>query len=193
MKKKKWVLDPMHSEILFKVKHLMITTVTGHFGAFEAEATTEGDNFDRTAGISFIADIHSIYTNNTQRDEHLKSPDFFNADRYPKLKFTAKEYHAANGELKGDLTIRDITKPITFQVEFNGIAKDPMGQVKAGFSLHGKISRKEFGLQWSAVTEAGAVVVGDEVKIIADIQFTNTQAGTEDRGTEIMTEEKINV
>jgi len=110
MKKVKWILDPMHSEIMFKVKHLMITTVTGHFGTFNAEATTGDDNFNQATEISFNADVNSIYTNNAQRDTHLKSPDFFDAGMYPRLEFTAKNYNAADGELKGDLIIRDHQK-----------------------------------------------------------------------------------
>lgn len=175
MNKIKWTLDPMHSEILFKVKHLMLTRVTGHFGSFKAEATTEGDDFNQTSAISFIAEVNSLYTNNGQRDNHLKSPDFFNADEFPELKFEANTFDASKGQLKGDLTIRGITKPITFQTEFNGTTKDPMGMTKAGFSLQGKLNRKEFGLHWNALTEAGGVVVADEVKILAEIQFVKQQ------------------
>ncbi|HSU27916.1 MAG TPA: YceI family protein [Chitinophagaceae bacterium] len=180
MKKTKWILDPMHSEILFKVKHLMLTTVTGHFGSFKAEATTEDDAFNRTTDISFTADVDSLYTNNSQRDNHLKSPDFFNAEQYPKLEFAAKDYDAARGELKGDLTIRGITKPVIFKAAFSGTTADPYGQTKAGFSLSGKLNRKDFGLHWNTLTEAGGVVVGDEVKIFAEIQFTREAAKSEE-------------
>jgi polyisoprenoid-binding protein YceI len=191
MKKIKWILDPMHSEILFKVKHLMITTVTGHFGTFKAEAITEGDNFNRTTDIRFTADVHSLYTNNSQRDAHLRSPDFFNADVYPLLTFTAKEYNPDEAELTGELTIRDITRPITLQAEFSGTTTDPLGQIRAGFSLEGKLNRKDFGLHWNILTEAGGVVVGDEVKISAEIQFTKEEAKPEGQGTEEMVKEKI--
>ncbi len=193
MKKIKWILDPTHSEILFKVKHLMITTVTGHFGIFKAEATTGDDNFNHTTEISFTADVHSVYTNNVQRDEHLKSPDFFNAEVYQQIKFSAKDYDAAKAELNGDLTIRGITKPITLRAEFMGTTKDPMGQTRAGFSLKGKVSRKDFGLHWNVLTEAGGVIVGDEVGIYAEIQLIKEQAKTEEPVTEKMAEEQASV
>lgn len=169
----KWKLDPTHSEVQFKVKHLMITTVTGYFQQFDAEAETENDDFNTASKIDFTADINSINTNNEQRDAHLKSPDFFNADEYAQLKFSGKKFEG-NGDdakLHGDLTIRGITKPITLNVEFGGIAVDPYGQTKAGFTVAGKISRKEYGLTWSAVTEAGAVVVSDDIRILAEIQL----------------------
>ena len=172
MKTIKWTLDPMHSEILFKVKHLMLTTVTGYFGSFKAEAITEDEDFNHTRDIHFTADVNTIHTNNTQRDNHLKSPDFFNAEEFPELKFIAKTFNASEGKLSGDLAIRGITKPVILQAEFSGVTIDPIGQVKAGFSLQGKLSRKDFGLHWNALTEAGGVVVGDEVKIFAEIQFT---------------------
>lgn len=168
-----WVLDPMHSEIQFKVKHLMITTVTGYFKSFDAKATTEGDDFS-TASISFNADINSIDTNNEQRDGHLKSGDFFDAASHPKMTFENGKLTGSADEftLNGDLTIRGTTKPVKLNVEFGGIAVDGYGQTKAGFTLSGKISRKEFGLVWDMVTEAGSVVVSDDVRINAEIQLT---------------------
>ena len=173
MEETKWVVDPAHSEVQFKVKHLMITTVTGYFKKFNLEVETEGRDFTKASKILFTADVNSIDTNSTQRDIHLKSEDFFAADRYDKIKFTGKGFkkHAANYILYGDLTIRDITKPLEVEVEYNGIVKDPYGQTKAGFSVNGKISRKEFGLTWNAVTEAGSVVVSDEIKIHAEVQL----------------------
>jgi polyisoprenoid-binding protein YceI len=168
-----WKLDPAHSEIQFKVKHLMITTVTGYFKKFDLEVDTETEDFRTAKKIAFTADIDSIDTNNAQRDTHLKSADFFNADEFGQLKFTGRKYETdgENAKLHGDLTIRGTTKPITVNVEFGGIVVDPYGQTKAGFTVSGKISRKEFGLTWSAVTEAGQVVVGDEIKIHAEIQL----------------------
>ncbi len=168
----KWSIDPMHSEILFKVKHLMITTVTGRFNKFTASAETS-DDFKTASSISFSAEIDSIDTNNEQRDGHLKSADFFDVTNNPELTFVGTEYESTGDEFKlqGDLTIKGITKPITLHVEFGGIAVDPYGQTKAGFTISGKISRKEFGLTWSAVTEAGGVVVGDEIKLQAEIQL----------------------
>jgi polyisoprenoid-binding protein YceI len=169
----KWKLDPAHSEIQFKVKHLMITTVTGYFKKFDLEVDTETEDFTTAKRIDFTADINSIDTNNSQRDTHLKSADFFNADEFSQLKFTGKKYETEgeNAKLHGDLTIRGVTKPVTVNVEFGGIVVDPYGQTKAGFTISGKISRKEFGLTWSAVTEAGQVVVGDEIKIHSEIQL----------------------
>ena len=169
----KWAIDPMHSEILFKVKHLMITTVTGYFRTFNLIVETANDNFDTATKIDFTADINSIDTNNSQRDTHLKSADFFNADEYGQIQFAGKKYEANGDEAKliGELTIRGVTKPITLNVEYGGIVVDPYGQTKAGFSVNGKISRKEFGLTWNAVTEAGSVVVSDEIKIHAEVQL----------------------
>ena len=166
----KWLIDPTHSEFQFKVKHLMITTVTGDFKTFSLEAETDTDDFASAKNIQFSADVNSIETKNEQRDGHLKSPDFFDAEKYPKLTFTASKYEK-NGDVTGDLTIKGITRPVTVNVEFGGIVADPYGQTKAGFTVSGKISRKEFGLTWNAVTEAGSVVVSDEVKIHAEIQL----------------------
>ncbi|MFL5789531.1 MAG: YceI family protein [Flavisolibacter sp.] len=169
----KWKVDPAHSEVQFKVKHLMITTVTGYFKKFDLTVETDSDDFNTAKNIIFTADIDSIDTNNAQRDAHLKSADFFNSEKHDKLNFSGKKYEAKGDEAKlhGDLTIRGVTKPVTLNVEFGGIVKDPYGQTKAGFTVTGKISRKEFGLVWSAVTEAGQVVVGDDIKINAEVQL----------------------
>jgi len=170
----KWKVDPAHSEIQFKVKHLMITTVTGYFKKFDLNVETASeDDFNSTTKIEFTADIESIDTNNEQRDAHLKSADFFDASTHGQIRFVGKRYEGDEDEAKltGDLTIRGVTKPITLNVSFGGIVKDPYGQTKAGFEVTGKISRKEFGLVWNAVTEAGQVVVGDEIKILAEIQL----------------------
>ncbi|RYY90379.1 MAG: polyisoprenoid-binding protein [Chitinophagaceae bacterium] len=168
-----WKLDPTHSEVLFKVRHLMITTVTGYFKKFDLEVDTESDDFTTASRIAFSADVDSIDTNNLQRDTHLKSADFFNAEEHGQLTFVGRKYENSGDEAKlhGDLTIRGITKPVTVNVEFGGIVVDPYGQTKAGFTVSGKISRKEFGLTWSAVTEAGQVVVADDIKIHAEIQL----------------------
>lgn len=163
-----WNIDTAHSEITFKVKHMMISTVTGHFDEFTATVETEDDNFTN-AKIEFSAKTASINTKNTQRDNHLRSNDFFNAEQYPEITFVAKSYE--NDKLIGDLTIRDVTKEVTLNTDFNGIAVDPYGATKAGFELNGKISRKDFNLTWNAVTEAGSVVVADEIKITAHVQF----------------------
>lgn len=172
--KTSWTIDSAHSEIHFKVKHMMVSTVTGAFNEFEGEITSENEDFDQ-ASISFSANIDSISTNNQQRDEHLKSDDFFNAAAYPKLTFVSKSFTKnSNGKynLVGDLTIRDQTHEVTLDVEYNGTAVDPYGQTKAGFEINGKINRKDYGLKWGAVTEAGGVVVGDEVRLVMNIQLT---------------------
>ncbi|MEI9911052.1 MAG: YceI family protein [Bacteroidota bacterium] len=174
----KWAGDPSHSEVQFKVKHLMITTVTGHFKKFDLAVETEGDDFTKASSIIFTADIDSIDTNNAQRDTHLKSQDFFAADQYKQLKFIGKKYEKKGEgyQLHGDLTIRDVTKPVTLAVDFGGIVADPYGQTKAGFTLEGKINRKDFKLEWGAVTEAGQVVVSNDVRIHCEIQLVK-QAG----------------
>jgi polyisoprenoid-binding protein YceI len=181
-----WKIDPGHSEIQFKVKHLMITTVTGYFKTFDLEVETETEDFTTAKRIEFTADIDSIDTNNAQRDTHLKSADFFDAENSKQLRFAGRKYEANGDEarLHGDLTIRGVTKPIALNVEFGGIVVDPYGQLKAGFTVTGKLSRKEFGLTWGAVTEAGHVVVGDEIKIHAEVQLIKQNAATGADGSE---------
>jgi polyisoprenoid-binding protein YceI len=168
-----WKADPAHTEIQFKVKHLMITTVTGYFREFDCEVVTETEDFNTTTSIRFTANIDSIDTNNAQRDTHLKSPDFFNSAQHKQVLFTGTRYEAINDKatLHGNLTIRGVSKPVALDVDFGGMVVDPYGQTKAGFNVTGKLSRKEFGLTWNAVTEAGSVVVSDEVKINADVQL----------------------
>jgi polyisoprenoid-binding protein YceI len=166
--KTKWNIDTTHSEIAFKVKHMMISTVTGHFEDFNATVETESENFIN-ANFNFTAKTGSINTKNKDRDSHLKSDDFFNAEKYPEMTFKSKSYDG--NTLTGDLTIRDVTKEIELDVDFNGIAVDPYGQTKAGFEATGNINRKDFKLTWSAVTEAGSIVVSDTVKLIIDLQF----------------------
>ncbi len=163
----------MHSEISFKIKHLMITSVKGRFGQFEAKVTNEDGDFSK-AQIAFSAEVASINTGVADRDAHLQSPDFFDAAKYPQIRFTSTNLRKKSNdefELTGDLTIRDVTKSVSLDVEFGGIVQDPYGQTKAGFTIEGKINRKDFGLTWGALTEAGGVVVGDEVKILCDVQL----------------------
>ncbi len=171
--KTKWVLDPMHSEVQFKIKHLVISTVTGSFKSFDASAESNGEDFN-DASIEFSLDVNSIDTNQADRDTHLKSADFFEAEKYPKISFKSTSFKNKGGDdyaLTGDLTIKDVTKSVTLDVEHGGIATDFYGNVKAGFDVSGKLSRKEFGLQWNAITEAGAIVVGDDVKLFINIQL----------------------
>jgi polyisoprenoid-binding protein YceI len=165
-----WKIDPLHSEVQFKVKHLMISTVTGDFKAYDATAETASEDSFENAQISFSAQIDSISTGNEQRDGHLKSGEFFDAEAFPTLSFVSTSY--LNNELKGNLTIKDVTKEVVLDAEFGGLMTDFYGQTKAGFEISGKINRKDFGLTWSAVTEAGGVVVSDDVKLILNVQLT---------------------
>jgi polyisoprenoid-binding protein YceI len=166
-------IDAAHSEIGFKLKHLVISTVSGNFSKFDA--TMECQNTDFTdAKVNFEADVDSITTNSVQRDEHLKSDDFFNAEQYPKITFKSTSIEKKGDDeyiLHGDLTIRDVTKNIALKVEHGGSVIDPWGQSKEGFELSGKISRKEFGLKWNALTEAGGAVVSDDVRLIMSVQM----------------------
>ncbi len=169
----KWALDPTHSEIGFKVKHLMFTNVSGNFKTFTASAETEGNDFNN-AKIEFSADVDSIHTNNEQREQHLKSADFFDAATYPKMSFTSTNFTVKGDgeyELAGNLTMHGVTHPVKLNTEFGGIVKDPWGNIKAGFSLNGKLNRKDFGLTWNAALETGGVMVSEEVKIHAEIQL----------------------
>jgi polyisoprenoid-binding protein YceI len=169
----KWGIDASHSEITFKVKHLVISTVTGKFGSFDAYIETDNDDFEN-AEIYFEADLNSIDTGNKDRDNHLKSDDFFNASEHPKMTFKSTSFEKTGDgtyKLAGDLTIRGNTQSIELDAEYGGTVVDPYGQTKAGFEVTGKINRKEFGLKWSAVTEAGSVVVSDEVKLNLNVQF----------------------
>ncbi len=173
MKPTKWIIDPSHSEIQFKVKHMMISTVTGSFKEFTSEVETSGEDFS-TARIRFEASAASIFTNAEQRDDHLKSADFFDSEKYPNLLFISESLKQEDDDewkLKGNLTIKDVTRPVKFNVEFGGLGKDPWGNTKAGFSLTGKINRKDWGLNWNAALETGGMLVSDEVRIIAEVQY----------------------
>ena len=160
-----WKIDNTHSEITFKVKHMMISTVTGHFENFDATINTNDESFDN-ASFEFNAKIDS---KNKDRDTHLKSEDFFNSEKFPEMKFVSKSFDGQ--QLIGELTIKDVTKTVKLDVDLNGIAVDPYGQTKAGFEISGEINRKEFNLTWNAVTEAGSIVVSDKVKLVIDAQF----------------------
>ena len=166
-------IDAAHSEIGFKVKHLVISTVSGNFSKFDATMEAEKSDFS-DASISFEADVDSISTKSEQRDGHLKSDDFFNAEKYPKLTFKSTSIEKKDDNeyiLHGDLTIRDVTKNIALKVEHGGSVLDPWGQTREGFELTGKISRKEFGLKWNALTEAGGAVVSDDVRLLINVEM----------------------
>lgn len=169
----KWVLDPTHSELNFKVKHLMISNVKGEFQKFEIALHSDGDDF-RKASVSVKIDAASIYTNQADRDAHLRSADFFDVENYPTITFegtSCSRFDEENYRLVGQLTIRGISREVSLSVEFGGIGTDPWGNVKAGFSISGQINRKDFGLNWNNTLEAGGVLVGEEVKISGEVQL----------------------
>lgn len=175
-----WNIDATHSEIHFKVKHMVISTVSGKFNEFTASAETEGDDFT-TAKINFEAKTASIDTGVADRDAHLRSDDFFNAEAFPVLKFESKEVvKKGEGELilRGDLTIRDITNTVELDIDFGGTTKDPWGMTRAGFEISGKINRNDFGLKWSQVMEAGGLVVSNEVKLSLNVEMVKAQPAT---------------
>lgn len=169
----KWAVDAAHSEIGFKVKHMMFTNVSGKFTQFDASAETDGDDFSN-AKFSFAGEIASVETGNADRDNHLKSADFFDAETNPQIKFESTSFEQKSGDdyvLKGSLSLHGITKEISLDVKFGGLAKDPWGNTKAGFSATGKINRKDFGLNWNAALETGGVLVGEDVKLVIELQF----------------------
>jgi polyisoprenoid-binding protein YceI len=169
----KWAIDPTHSEIGFKVKHMMFTNVSGKFETYKATIATEDDNFEN-ATIEFSGDINSINTGNIDRDNHLKSADFFDAEIHPKLTFKStsfKKVATDNYELIGDLNLHGVTKSVKFPVELSGIMTDPWGNTKVGLNILGKINRKDWGLNWNSALETGGVLVGEEVKMNIELQF----------------------
>lgn len=169
-----WKLDPNHSEVKFKVKHLVVSTISGNFNTFSATVDSGKEDFT-DAKVTFEAIVDSIDTKNGQRDGHLKSPDFFDAANHPAITFVSKSFKKKSGnnyELNGDLTIRGTTKEVALAVEYNGTVKGFGGSFDvAAFEITGKINRKEFGLNWSALTETGGIVVGDDVKIEVLAEF----------------------
>jgi polyisoprenoid-binding protein YceI len=168
----KWTLDPTHSEVQFKIKHLVISTVTGSFKSFEGSMQSEGESFDN-AQVEFSLNVDSIDTNQEMRDGHLRGEEFFDAAKYPTIKFESTSFVKDGDGYKvtGNLTMKDVTKAVTLEAEYGGTAVDFYGNTKAGFEVTGKINRKEFGLTWGGITEAGAIVLGDDVKLIANVQF----------------------
>ena len=166
-------IDPAHSEITFKVKHLVISTVSGNFSKFDATMESSKDDFS-DASISFEADINSITTNNEQRDAHLKSADFFHAEQFPKITFQSTSFEKKSDNeyiLNGNLSILGTTKPVSLKAEYGGDVIDPWGQNREGFEIEGKIKRSEFGLNWNAFTEAGGAMVSDDVRLILNVEM----------------------
>jgi len=169
--KTKWTVDKIHSLVQFKVKHLSISTVTGTFRLFQGEVLAQGDQFDK-ANIQFRIDSNSIDTNHPERDGHLKSPEFLNTEKFPTINFDGILHQSnENYKLVGELIIRGVSKTVTLDAELTGMGKGRFGDTRAGFEVTGKINRKDFGLTWSLLTEAGGLVVGEEVKLHFDIQL----------------------
>jgi polyisoprenoid-binding protein YceI len=172
-----WKIDPAHSDVSFKVKHLVVSTVAGHFDTFDASIESTTDNFS-DARIQFEADIASINTKNEQRDGHLKSADFFDASTFPKMSFVSTSVTpVSEHEMKvaGNLTMHGVTREIVFDAIYNGTVAGPGGAKVAGFELRAKVNRFDYGLQWNALTEAGGVMVGNEVKIDISAEFNQPQ------------------
>ncbi len=176
MSKIKWVSDPVHSQIQFSIRHMVISKIRGEFKQFEASVETEGENMDG-ALINFSADVSSIDTGNSYRDNDLKTDEtLFHAEKHPKMTFVSTGFEKIDEEnylLKGNLTIRDVTQPVELKVEHGGIITDPYGVRRAGFSVGGKINRKDFGMNYNKLIETGGAVVGEEVTIDIHIEFTH--------------------
>ncbi len=170
-----WKIDPAHSQVQFSVKHMMISTVRGHFEKFEADATINPADISQSKVVA-KAQAASIQTGEAQRDGHLKSPDFFNAEAFPELVLETKKVKVDGEDLVVDaeLTIRDVTRPVQFKGEVQGPAKDPWGNQRIAFSLSAEINREDFGLTWNQALEAGGVLVGKKVKLHLEVQFVGS-------------------
>jgi len=169
----KWIVDPVHSDVQFKIKHLVISTITGSFNNFEGGATSDLNNFEN-AEIHFSLDVNSIDTNQDMRDAHLKSADFFDAEQFPHITFQSNYFHKVKGDnykLSGLLTLKGITNPIELDAEYGGSERDADGNIRIGFEVAGRISRQEFGLNYMQLTETGGLLIGEDVKLIANIQL----------------------
>lgn len=167
-----WVIDPLHSEVIFKIKHLVISTVTGSFRKFEGRAVTEGQEFEN-AKVSVAIDVKSIDTNQSQRDLHLQNSDFFSADLYPQITFESRSFTKTGGshfKMVGDLTLKGVTKSVELDVEYGGSQRSSQDVVKHGFEVTGIINRKEFGMTWNVLTDTGNLGLGEDIKLVANIQ-----------------------
>jgi len=167
-----WKIDPVHSKIGFSVRHLIISEVEGRFNSFEGSVTTDKEDFNG-GKIEFSAKTNSVFTDNTRRDNDLKSTNFFDAKKYPEITFKSTSFEKIEGnkyKLKGDFTIKGITKPIVLNVTYGGAIKDPWGNMRAGFKITGKINRFDYNLKWNKLLEAGGAVVGKEVKFAINIE-----------------------
>ena len=173
MATKTWVIDPMHSEVLFKIKHLVISTVTGSFRKFDGKVITEGEGFNN-AKVSFEIDVKSIDTNQALRDEHLQNGDFFAADLYPQITFESTSFKNTGGSdytMAGNLTLKGVTKPVELKVEYGGAENNGHGTIKHGFEITGTINRNEFGMTWNKLTDTGGLGLGENIKLIANVQI----------------------
>lgn len=173
----KWNFDKAHTNIGFKVDHMVITTVSGNFQEYEGSITLESDTFEN-ASINFTIEVASINTENKQRDNHLRSDDFFNAEKFPEMTFRSKSMKKVDGnkyKLVGDLTIRDVTKEVTLDVVHKGTIKDPWGNTRAGFNINGAVNRFDFNLKWNTLLEAGGLVVGEDITIDIDTEVIKQQ------------------
>ncbi len=167
-----WNIDPVHSKIGFSVRHLIISEVEGRFNSFKGSVTTDKKDFSG-GKIEFSAKTNSVFTDNTRRDNDLKSANFFNAKKYPEISFKSTSFEKIEGnkyKLKGDFTIKGITNPIVLNVTYGGKIKDPWGNMRAGFKITGKINRFDYNLKWNKLLEAGGAVVGKEVRIAINIE-----------------------
>lgn len=172
MAKAAWNVDAAHSEIGFSTKHMMFTTVRGTFKEFEATVVADPEDLT-SAEIDFSIDASSIDTRSADRDNHLRSADFFDVEKHSKIAFKATDTKKTGDneyDLVGDMTIRDVTRPVTFHVVYEGSGKNPWGQEVAGFTADASINRKDFGLNWNAVLETGGVLVSDKVNLHLEIQ-----------------------
>jgi polyisoprenoid-binding protein YceI len=173
-----WNIDPAHTEVGFAVRHLMISTVRGRFGKVSGSVVVDDDN-PRNSKVDATVDITSIDTRQEMRDNHLRSPDFFDAEKYPTMHFVSKRIEGdvtKTFKVVGDLTIRGTAREVTLDATFEGRAKDPWGNDRAGFSAAGKLNRRDFGLTWNQALEAGGVVVGDVVKLTLDVEVVRQAA-----------------
>lgn len=173
MQKAVWALDVTHSEITFKVKHMMVTNVTGKFEDYSVTADIDEENFENSQ-VSFTAKTSSVNTGVADRDNHLRSADFFDSENHPEMTFTSTSFEKVDDEsyrMTGNLNIRGTEKQVTLNVEIGGFGKDPWGNTKGGFTISGKINRKEWGLNWNAALEAGGVLVAEDVRINCEVQL----------------------
>ncbi len=173
MEKAKWILDLSHSDITFRIRHLLIANVTGHFRGFSGTMFASKDDFT-DAEFKLTVDVYSVDTNSSERDEHLKSRDFFNADYHPEMQFVSYSFNHVDGDkydLSGNLTVKGTTRPVTFKVLFGGEAKDGFGNMRAGFDISGEINRNDFNIHANDLTESGGLILGEEIHLHANLQF----------------------